>query len=630
MLSLSMRSMSVEPTDVEDAEQPSVFRRMGIYIPILIILGMAVPMLIYLGVMQSSGWNVPVFGVNGVLSSIAGSSNKVILYASPTTKTYFAGIGGNYDTLLVPWRTYFANRKLHVQEVQDVAQLSRESEGVLVLPSAVALSGEERAAIAAFRAKGGAILTTWAAGTRNAKGEWEGWQFLAQLGVKMEGEIPAAAEVNNLILSGESPVSNTSLAGQRVWLSKTSETLLRFKGEMVAGRFMNWARITDNERREEGAVVFFEATAASARAVSYAFAESTWESHPLAVYSLIDDSLQWLRREPVAVRAAWPQAKLAAQVIEMDTEEGFANALTFAAMMQTLEYRATFYVLTSVAKVFPEVLAKLARDFEVGYHADVHTGFKGLSAEQQEKRIKTMRADLDNMLLDTKGITGFRAPTESYDATTEQLLQKYGIRHHTADPGRSESRLPLLAKLEGVEPADDLVVLPRTQRDDINLYWEKLTVEQTTQALVDDFDLALATGSLGLLSVHSQNFNTDSILTQAMPGFLAHVKQQRASLWLASAGQVADWWRERERFKFASSYAGKRLELNLTISGNKPLSGASLIVMLPKKGAVMAVKSLKIGLQKPTVLKIDNYRAAVVFDTLAPGNYAYQATFSEK
>ena len=57
---------------------------------------------------------------------------------------------------------------------------------------------------------------------------------------------------------------------------------------------------------------------------------------------------------------------------------------------------------------------------------------------------------------------------------------------------------------------------------------------------------------------------------------------------------------------------------------------SSLIVMLPKKGAVMAVKSLKIGLQKPTVLKIDNYRAAVVFDTLAPGNYSYQATFSEK
>jgi hypothetical protein len=625
-----MRSISMEPTDHRAAEKTSVFRRMGIYIPLLIIMGLAVPMLIYLGVMQATGWTPPVLGSNGALSSIAGTSSRISLYVSPSTKTYFTGIGGNYDTLLVPWRAYFSNRKLDFSEIQELAQLRKQKEGILILPSAVALSAEERASIAEFRSHGGAILTTWATGSRNGKGEWEGWQFLEQLGVKMTGEIPATAEVNNLILSGESPVSSTQPAGQRVWMSKTSETLLRFKGEMVAGRFMNWARITDNERRDEGAVIFSEASAGSARAVAYAFAESTWESHPLAVHSLIDDTLQWLRREPVAVRAAWPQAKRAAQVIEMDTEEGFANALTFAAMMQSLEYRATFYVLTSVAKVFPEVLAKLARDFEVGYHADIHIGFKGQTAAQQEKRIKTMRADLDAILLDTKGMTGFRAPTESYDATTEQLLHQYGIRHHAADPGRSEGRLPLLAKLEGVEPADDLIVLPRTQRDDINLFLEKLSVEQTTQALIDDFDLTLATGSLGLLSVHSQNFSTDSTLTQAMPGFLAHVKQQRGPVWLASAGQVSEWWRERERFKLASSYSGKRLELNVSVTGNRPLSGATLVVMLPQKGALMSVKSLKIGLPKPSIAKIDDFRAAIVFDTLQPGNYAYQATFSLK
>ncbi len=63
-----------------------------------------------------------------------------------------------------------------------------------------------------------------------------------------------------------------------------------------------------------------------------------------------------------------------------------------------------------------------------------------------------------------------------------------------------------------VELADALIVLPRTQRDDINLYWEKLSVEGTTKALIDDFEMAFRSGSLAWLSVHSQNFNEDGIL----------------------------------------------------------------------------------------------------------------------
>lgn len=612
-------------------DEPKVKRsNVFIFIPLMFVLGITLPILVFLGVMQSTGWSLPQLGANAAFSSVTGTSNRVILYASPSSKTFFSSIGGNYDTLLTPWRLYFASRKLDFKELNEVSQLRKLKEGVLILPSAVALSADERVAIAAFRANGGSLLTTWATGSRNGRGDWEGWQFLGDLGVKMTGELPSTAETNHLTLNGESPVSKTLPAGQRIWMSKTSEALLRFSGEMVAGRFMNWARVIDDTRRGEGAIIFSETTETSARAVSYAFSENSWESRPLAIYDLLDDSIQWLSHEPMVIRAAWPDAKRASQIIEMDTEEGFANALPFAAMMQTLDYRPTFYVLTSVAKLFPEVLAKLARDFEVGYHADTHDGFKGQPVEVQEKRIQTMRTDLDAMLIDTKGMTGFRAPTESYDATTERLLHKYGIRHHTADPQRTENRLPIFAKFEGVEPGESLVVLPRTQRDDINLYWQKLTPEQTTSALIDDFDLTAESGALGLLSVHSQNFSTDSVLSKAMPGFIEHAKRNRNSVWFASAGQVADWWRDRERFKFSSTATGKRVDINITITGSTPVSGASLVVMLPQKNVITTVKSLKTGAAKLTVSKIDDYRAAVLFETLKPGNYAYQAIFSKQ
>ena len=328
------------------------------------------------------------------------------------------------------------------------------------------------------------------------------------------------------------------------------------------------------------------------------------------------------------VRAVWPNGKLAAQIIEMDTEQGFDNALLFADMMDALNYPAAFYALTSVAKTFPEVLARLSRDFEIGFHGDTHDSFKGQSASLQAQRIQNMQADLASATSGLKIGTGFRAPTEGYDATTEQLLHKAGLRHHVADPNRTEARLPLLAKLDGVKPDDTFIVLPRTQRDDINLYSEKLSPEQMTKALIDDSDLAFNNGALAVLSVHSQNFNADGTLIKAMPGFLDYLKGYSGRLWLAHPGEVADWWRERERLKVSSSYNGKRLEFDVTVIGTQPLRGASLIVMLPKKALIPSVQSVKIEMIKPTVVRIDDYRAAIVFDELKPGNYAYQVTFS--
>ncbi len=605
------------------------FQRLGFYIPFMIVVGLLVPVLVYLAVMKAMGWEISAFNASGGLAYVAPARDDIVLYASSNTDAYFKGIGGNYETLLTPWRNYFLNRKTNVKEIKTAKDLGKQNVGVLILPSALSLSPEERTEIQAYRAKGGSILTTWATGTRNGKGEWEGWQLLESMGVKMLGEIPVTEDARNLTLTGESPVSHTLSAGKRIWMDKTSEPLFRVKGDMVAARFMDYARIIDETRRGEGAIVYSESPGGLNRTTYFAFAESSWESHPLAAYDLIDDTIQWLMREPALVRAAWPNGKAAAEVIEMDTEQGFPNAVPFAAMMKSLDYRATFYVLTSVGKMFPDVLTMLARNFEVGYHADVHDSFKGQPASVQEQRIQNMKTEMSSVVPDISRMTGFRAPVEGYDATTELLLQKAGIRHHTADPARTDGRLPILVKQEGVATEDALVVLPRTQRDDINLIKQNLSVEQTQTELIEDFDLAVDTGALGLLSVHSQNFGPESALTKAMPGFLEHLKTRRAQIWLASAGQVADWWRDRERFKLSSGNSGRRVEFNVTITGKTPLNGATVIAMLPQKGFLPEVESLKIGMPKPVVSKIDNYRASIVFGSLPPGNYAYQMTFAK-
>ena len=194
---------------------------MGPYLHLMIVVGLAAPILAFLGIMQTLGWRAPVLGSNGALSYLASANGSVILYASPQTKTYLQGIGGNYEVLLEPWRNYFSQRKFDFKEIQDASLLRKYKTGVLILPSALALGAVERDEIMAFRAGGGAILTTWATGTRNGTGGWEGWKFLEDLGVTVHGEIPADAAANNLVLTGESPLSHTLPAGQRVFLSKT-------------------------------------------------------------------------------------------------------------------------------------------------------------------------------------------------------------------------------------------------------------------------------------------------------------------------------------------------------------------------------------------------------------------------
>ena len=607
--------------DVDQFENRPAYRRNGMYLPALFIMGIATAILGFLMAMQSLGWKMPIVGAEQKKTDSV--QNGVVLYISPNSRAYFTQIGGNYDNLLIPWRNYFKERKEKIKEITDIGELIKLTEGVLILPSALSLNDEERSEITRFQKNGGAVLATWATGSRNGKGDWQGWELLADLGAQVVGEMEVGSTAQQLVLNGESPISQQNAAGKRIWLGKPAERFLRIKGENRGAQIMEWSRAPTKERAAEAAITFSEKN--GGRAVVFAFAESAWEAQAFPIYAMVDDALTWLQRKPAIVKASWPNGRRSAEMIEMDTEQGFPNALRFGSMMRALNYRGTFYVLTSVGKQYPDVLQSLARDFEIGYHGDVHDNFKGQAISLQQQRMNTMQAEMKDVLHDTQTVLGFRAPFESYDANTEKLLVKMGVGHHVVDPGRSDARVPELVKIDNVK--DALVILPRTQRDDINLDKEGLAGDKLGQALIDDFDLSYEMGALGLLSIHSQNYGTDAPLTAAMPLLLTHLKKYRAQVWLASGTEVANWWRERERLKLSSRNLGRRLEFNLSVTGKTPLQGGSLTVMLPKKGIMPNVQALKVGLPKPQVLKIDEFRAAIVFDSLSPGDYAYQATF---
>lgn len=80
---------------------------------------------------------------------------EVFLYASPTTQKYLAsgGVDGKFPGRL--WETFLRKYKIPYRIVQSIEQLAGLPSGVLLLPSTVALSEQERQAIKDFREKGG-------------------------------------------------------------------------------------------------------------------------------------------------------------------------------------------------------------------------------------------------------------------------------------------------------------------------------------------------------------------------------------------------------------------------------------------------------------------------------------------
>lgn len=126
------RNSNEEPngdSNVDHRQQRPVFRRVGFYMPFMILLGIALPSFVFLIMMQINGWKLPLIGLQNMVARMAPSSSNVILYASPTSKAYFATIGGNYDTLLNPWRSYFKDRSIQAVELNTPAELNKQSRG---------------------------------------------------------------------------------------------------------------------------------------------------------------------------------------------------------------------------------------------------------------------------------------------------------------------------------------------------------------------------------------------------------------------------------------------------------------------------------------------------------------------
>ena len=563
----------------------------------------------------------------------------IYLYTSPLTGEYFKAGGSANNTALTMWRKYLRKACRCFEDLNRAELLGKLKPGLLILASSEVLDDEERRAILSFASSGGSVLATGLTGTRGARGELRGHDFVNDLfKMQVKGEFTRPNNEDWFMMPfGDGPLTWGVPAQRRMYMGDAAQNMLRVDSSNLAAVVMNWDRIKD-DKGPNGVIAFHEGE--KYRGVFFGFPESAWNfAKPSELLAVLDGTISWLQREPRIVKSAWPDANIAAHLMEMDTEDRYNSAVNFAADVESIGTKTTFYSTTSEAAKFPKMVKELiARGHEMAYHADVHVGFEGLSPAKQDERIKAMIAQMTQLAgPDTPRIaTGFRAPLESYDQVTEVTLRKNGITHHAADPSSTENRLPFFSNSEPQLSFEDaLVVLPRTQYDDINFTALNFTPEQTLATLKYDLDLVVKGGAFGLFSVHSQNYHSDRLLPKVMPDYVKYVATYKDRVWIPRGDQIASWWRKRERVTVTHVKPVKQAEgtktpiqsnelvLQVSVAAPGNVEGLTVFAMNPKKGLLPLVQARNGNAPKVRVKPVDAFRSAVVFDKLETGNYEY-------
>jgi peptidoglycan/xylan/chitin deacetylase (PgdA/CDA1 family) len=584
------------------------------------------------------GWRLVaawLFGLMALLTSVGAvaqnnSNATVFLYGSPITQAFFTQNGADYGALKDRWKEYCRQTGVAFKEVSRANLLEGLKPGTLVLASAVLLDEAERKAIQAYADSGQSVIASWGTGARDGKGHWAGYGFIEKLfNVKVVQKPPSEEQELFVNTFGDGPLTWAIPGGTRIFLGEIAEVPVRVQSKQLAGRYFNWLRFpAPNDAN--GAVAYFEQ--GNSRRVYLGFAESSWEYDGNAqVGRLLDGVFSWVQHAPVVVKAAWPNGLTSAQLLEMDTEDKYENALNFAAELDKANIKGTFYSLTSVALKFRPVVMQLMNRHEIGYHGEVHFGFKGKTPEVQADRLQTMQSQMRDIVGSQRLplIKGFRAPTESWDPTTEQLLRRMGVSHHVLDPASTEARLPFFSTSEPDLATEQAIVdLPRTQMDDLNYLGLKLDVAKASELIMRDFDYLHEQGGLGVLSVHSQNYGPKGLMTFLTPPYVKRLQEYRKEVWAASGGEIEDWWRARARVKFiAGRLLGDRF--NFTVMPPAGVKGLTFIIFHPLEGrGPKEVVPETAGAPRPIITALDAFRSAVVFaDALPAGHYVYRVGF---
>lgn len=538
--------------------------------------------------------------------------------------------GADPTTGLRIWENYFRAHNISFARISGAKDLNRiAASGILLLASTVVLSESEKQAVMQWRNRGGSVLSTWLTASQSDTGVVQGDAFMREvLDVGVAGNTQDEVDDTFMIVHGDNPVTHRLPAGSRVWLERVPKQLpLRLIGKREAAQIMSWSRTYDAEK-PSGLLTYNERQMPSglySRTVTLGYPEQNWlRSDPKQLNAVAGGILSWLWRRPDAYLGAWPHPYHSAFLFAMQAGEALAHMdVDIGKTLSDMGGRATFYVHGgNAAKAAAAIKSVKSQGHDIGYFSDRFEGFQGQPEATQSERLDTMQKQLADARIPVSVPASFSAPMDSYDQTTQRLLQARQFDNYLAFMEVTDSSLPLVANRNAAGQAQT-VVLPRTM----------IGPEETTEA--DDPDAAM-TSYLKLLEI---SVDMGGVMVMRMPSQTLLTAEQRKQIfdkmaalrprvWMATAHQIAQWWRSREQVSVELEPHPQGHLLRTTVAAplmaQQPLT---IWVNLPRPDSRVRLQALSKGVPLPRVVAVDSLRAAVVLSAPAVGKQEWLLQF---
>lgn len=556
---------------------------------------------------------------------------NVWLYVSLASQTHLMKLGADPTTGTRIWEHYLRSNQLPFARVTVADDLTRISTpALLILASSVVLSDAEKQAVLEWRNRGGSVLSTWLTATHSPSGESMNLDFMRDvLDVSVVGNTQDEADDIFMTMHGDQPVSHSLQAGTRVWLPRIPNQLpLRLVGKHEAAQIMNWSR-SFAMKTPAGLISYNERKMPSgrhSRTVTLGYPERSWQSaNPDQLKAVTGEVFAWLRRQPSAYLSAWPFPYQSVSLLAVQAAEQLGDGdAAIAKKLSDMGGRSTFYVNSSLAEKGAPLIKKVQGiGHEIAYYGDSFEGFKGQPKSKQAERMDAMQKQFAEAGIVVPMPASFAAPLESYDATTQGLLQDRKFDNYLAFMEVSESSLPFFANKSDTT-SEGTVVLPRT------LIGPEDALDDDPDTGLDNFlvglELSARMGGMSVVRIPSQSL----LLPEQRKRIWEKMSAMREKVWMASAKQIAEWWRNRDRVRVNLESHPQGYVVSATVARavevQEPLS---ILVNLPHPNSRVLLQALKPGDKLPEVRMVDPWRAAITMRAPVAGHYAWLLKFEE-
>lgn len=452
-------------------------------------------------------------------AATAATPPTALIYASRTAQHWWSEQGADFKAQVNLWRDLLRARGEPFEIVTRPERLLQAPpQSVLILPSLIALTPQEREVLLERLARGDHLLVTGYAGLRDETGQPVHPGFLTQL-MPVALANPQGGERNFIVTAADTPLTQGLPAGTRLWIDNQSlQSTPRLKAPQDA-YLSDWSRQGDTG-------VLAHATVGRSRRALLGWPESAWTHQPAEYALLAQRALDWVQNRPLAYPAAWPWPHRGALTWGVDATWRFESLDLVAQALGTRRIRGTFNLLSSdVAAQALRVQQLLDQGQAVGALADRWEPFGGQPEAVQDERVRSLAADFARQAPKVQRL-GLRPPEGRTDEATERASRSL---RYLVDVGRVDTLVPQPPN------AERPVVLSNPLNIDASA--DRPT---TLEALNRQAQVLARLGGHAYIGLNAPDLRPDSGAWQGLEAFWQEPTTSQR-LWMAPAADVADW-----------------------------------------------------------------------------------------